>query len=118
MNSTYEALKSILAPYSQHLDVKQSKPGNITLDTRFVLKGNKPLYFGGVVAKKNYVSFHLMPIHLNPDLLKDISPELKKRKQGKYSFNFREKNDELFQELTDLTQRAYLDFQKKGYIKK
>lgn len=118
MNSVYEALKSILAPYSQKLVVKQIKPGSITLDTQYTIKGNKPLSFGAVLAKKNYVSYQLMPLYLNPNLLKNISPELKKRMQGKYSFNFKEKNEALFQELTDLTMRCYMDYQARGYIKK
>jgi len=116
MNHVYEALKSILAPYSQYLDVKQSKPGSITLDTRHIMKGNKPLFFGGVVSKKNHVSFHLMAVYLNPNLLNEISPKLRKCMHGKYGFNFKEKDDELFQELENLTQHAYLDYKKRGYI--
>jgi hypothetical protein len=38
-----------------------------------------------------------------PDLLKDISPELRKHMQGKSCFNFKKVEPELFAELAALT---------------
>ena len=37
---------------------------------------------------KAYVSFHLVPIYMCPELQKSVSPALKKRMQGKACFNF------------------------------
>jgi hypothetical protein len=38
-----------------------------------------------------------------PELLKNISPELKKRMQGKSCFNFKKVEPDLFKELKELT---------------
>ena len=39
----------------------------------------RPLYFAGVKTGKNYVSYHVMPLYMKPDLLKVVPPALKKR---------------------------------------
>ena len=49
----------------------------------------KPMWFGSVQPMKNYVSYHLMPVYMNPVLQAKISPALKKRMQGKACFNFK-----------------------------
>lgn len=49
----------------------------------------EPLFFGAVRTGKAYVSFHLMPIYMCPELNKLITPALKKRMQGKACFNFK-----------------------------
>ncbi len=67
----------------------------------------KPAWFGAVVMGKAYVSYHLIGVYVSPDLLKDISPELRKRMQGKSCFNFKEVDDRLFKELAALTEKSY-----------
>jgi hypothetical protein len=68
-----------------------------------------------VQIKKNYVSFYLMPVYMYPDLLKNISPELKKHMQGKSCFNFKKIEISLFDELTQLTEQAFERFVKEEY---
>ena len=45
-------------------------------------------WFGAVRLGKAYVSYYLMPVYGDPRLLADMSPELRKRMQGKSCFNF------------------------------
>jgi hypothetical protein len=52
-----------------------------------------------------------MPIYANPKLLKDISPELKRRMQGKSCFNFTTIDKKLLKELSYLTKTGF-DFYK------
>jgi hypothetical protein len=47
-----------------------------------------------------------MPVYIFPDLLKDITPALKKRMQGKSCFNFTKIDEALFSELDELTKRS------------
>ena len=54
----------------------------------------------------NYVSYYLMPVCIFPDLVKAISPALKKRMQGKSCFNFTKIDEALFAELDALTKRG------------
>ena len=64
------------------------------------------LFFGSAQVKKNYVSFYLMPVYMYPELAKEISPELKKRMQGKSCFNFKKVEPALFEELAELTKKG------------
>ena len=48
-----------------------------------------------------------MPIYVQPSLLDDISPALKRRMQGKSCFNFAKVDEPLFAELEALTKRGY-----------
>ena len=67
----------------------------------------RPLYFAGVKTGKNYVSYHVMPLYMKPDLMKVVPPALKKRMQGKSCFNFTRVDEGLLQELAALTARGY-----------
>lgn len=117
MDEIFDALKNVMEPYTRSLDVKHDEPGNFYVDTFHIMKNKKPLWFGGVQTKKNYVSYHLMPVYGNPKLLDDISPELKKRMQGKSCFNFKTIDKKLFKELGGLTKRGLQDFRSSGYLK-
>ena len=117
MNEVFDALKTVMELYTRSLDVKHDEPGNFYVDTFHVMKSKKRLWFGGVQIKKNYVSYHLMPVYVNPTLLDDMSPELKKRMQGKSCFNFRSIDKNLFKELGGLTKRGLQDYRASGYLK-
>ena len=113
-NADFEAafagLKGIFQRHADKLTVLADKPGNYTLLVKSVLYRGKPLWFGAVQVKKNYVSFHLLPLYMNPALQKRISRELKKRKQGKACFNFTAPNKKLFRELAELTETGLKHF--------
>ena len=48
----------------------------------------RPLFAAAVQIRKSYVSYHLMPVYMDPALLATVSPALRKRMQGKACFNF------------------------------
>ena len=102
----FEQLKNILRPYAAQLTLKTDTPDAYSLDGPFSEKWKKELFFGSVQIKKNYVSFYLMPVYMYPELLKDISPALKKHMQGKSCFNFKKVEPGLFAELTELTRKG------------
>ncbi|MBU8906278.1 DUF1801 domain-containing protein [Desertibacillus haloalkaliphilus] len=104
----FDKLKGIIKEYEAFLDVKSDTLDNYYLDSKQMNPRNKkPIFFGAVQIKKNYVSFHLMPIYIFPQLLNDISDSLKKRMQGKSCFNFKEVDDDLFSELKRLTKSGF-----------
>jgi len=103
-------LKSILKPYAQKMEVAQDTDTYYLLNTRFIMKNKQPLCFGGVRLGKNYVSFYLMSVYASPELLKNMSPALKKRMQGKSCFNFKEVDKDLFRELKTLTRDGAAKF--------
>ncbi|HEU0292911.1 MAG TPA: hypothetical protein VFR47_09260 [Anaerolineales bacterium] len=108
----FEQLKQILEPYAAELTVTADTSSSYSLDGPFSEKWQKPIFFGAVQIKKIYVSFYLMPVYMFPDLLKDISPKLKKCMQGKSCFNFKKVESELFEELATLTRQSFEGFQK------
>ena len=110
------ALKNILSRHEKKLVVVTDKEGSYYLDTAHIMKNKKPMYFGSTIIKKNYVSFYLMPVYVDPNLLDGMSPELKKRQQGKSCFNFKSMDKTLFKELEKITKAGIADYKKEGYL--
>jgi hypothetical protein len=98
------------------MDVAQDTDTYYLLNTRHIMKNKQPLCFGGVRLGKNYVSFYLMTVYASPDLLKAMSPELKKRMQGKSCFNFKEVDQQLFTELKTITKAGAAKFRDGKFI--
>ena len=118
--STFEdvfaQLKGILSDYAGELSCVKDEPGEFYLDTKHIMKNKKPLFFGAVKINKTYVSYHLMPVYVFPELLETISPTLKRRMQGKSCFNFKVCDRERFEELAHLTHASYQQYKTAGYI--
>lgn len=109
-------LKAILLPYAKEMDVAQDTPSGYLLNARHIMKNKQPLCFGGVRLGKNYVSFYLMSIYVSPQEMKKMSPELKKRMQGKSCFNFKSVDEKLFRELAKLTKTGAVRFSDEKFI--
>jgi hypothetical protein len=112
----FAKLKAIFQPYVKKMDVAQDSQTYYLLNTRHIMKNKQPLCFGGVRLGKAYVSFYLMSVYACPDLLKSMSPELKKRMQGKSCFNFKDVDEKLFKELTKLTKAGAAKFSDEKFI--
>lgn len=113
--AVFSALRKLLGPYSREL-AQTNKPGYYCLESRKPTFRNRPMYFAGVRLGKNYVSYHLMSIYACPDMVKNMSPELKKRMQGKACFNFTAVDPKLFAELDALTGAGYEEFKSLNYL--
>jgi hypothetical protein len=109
----FERLRDILKAHEASLKLMENGETGYSLDTTIPYK-DKAMFFGAVKQGKQYVSFHLMPVYAFPELLNGISPELRKRMQGKSCFNFRHVDDALFSELSRLTQAGIDRFREKG----
>lgn len=114
--TVYHALRDLMIPYADELIVARDETGSLYIDTHHVMKNKKPLFFGAVEIKKRYVSYHLMPIYVEPSLLDNVSSELRKRMQGKFCLNFVKIDPELFAELGELTAAGYMFYKQEGYI--
>ena len=106
----FERLRDILKPYEPDLTITQDTSDYYSLDGHYSQKFKKNLFFGSAQIKKNYVSFYLMPVYMYPEILEIISPELKKRMQGKSCFNFKKVNEALFDELAALAKNGFEHF--------
>ena len=116
METIFDRLAGLFTPFRSHLAVKRDDPGDLSLDTPPSARYPEGLYFGGVRIGKRYVSFHLMPVYTNPELLDGISPALQKRMQGKSCFNFTKPDEVLFAELEALTAAGFSRFREDGLV--
>lgn len=113
---TFERLRAIFKPLEKDLAIKTDEPGKYYLVSKKLNEKKQEIWFGGVEIKKNYVSFHLVPLYYFPELLDGISPELKKRLTGKSCFNFKKPDDAVFASLENLTKAGFETFKQKDMI--
>jgi len=114
--SAFKKLKSILKKYEPHLTVTGNNADAYSLDAGFSEKYKRVVFFGSVQIKKNYVSCYLMPVYMFPELLQGISPNLRKRMQGKSCFNFAATDEEVFRELALLTKKGFEKFKQEKLL--
>jgi hypothetical protein len=110
-NNVFNQLKSYLQIHEKSLSILHDKSDNYYLNTPINEANKKSEFFGAVQIKKSYVAYHLMPIYCFPELLENISEELKSKMQGKSCFNFKEINEKLFEELNSLTLLCFEKYQ-------
>src|SRR6476659_5048534 len=113
--TTFSKLKALLQPYESKLIVVADTEDHYALETPHVMKNKHRVYFGGIKIGKAYVSYHLMPVYALEEVRDEISPELKKRMQGKSCFNFSEPDEKLFKELARLTKVGFKRFTSKDF---
>ncbi len=107
LEPVFAVLREIILRSARGMTLAQDAPGNVILKTSWPEPGKKdPAWFGAVQLKKNYVSYHLMPLYALPVLTEDVSAELRKRMQGKSCFNFKKIEPELFDALERTTAKC------------
>jgi hypothetical protein len=111
--AVHARLRDILAPYRDGLVATKDGPQGLALEVPG-LEGKPWGYVAGTRLGKRYVSYYLMPVYESPDLVKGMSPELKKRMQGKSCFNFSTIDESLFRELADITARVIPGFEERA----
>jgi hypothetical protein len=112
----FAELQKILEPYEKYLHVLPYKPEFYCLVTRLPVHKRKPIWFAAIRMGKNYVSYHFMPVYMNPAMQKRIPPKLRARMQGKACFNFSEVDPELFRELAGLTAAGFAGYRALKYV--
>ena len=110
LDAVHDRLRAILDPYRDDLSVTREGPGGMALEVPG-LEGKPWGYVAGTRLGKRYVSFYLMPVYASSELAATISPDLRKRMQGKSCFNFTTVDEGLFAELAELAERGIPGFQ-------
>ena len=96
----FDKIRAMFAAHEDRAIVLHDERGRYYLATHEVrAKDGYRTWFGGVEIKKNYVSVHLIPVYVHPELLGSVSEPLKKRMQGKSCFNFKKMDGVLLDEL-------------------
>ena len=107
--TVHERLKAILRSHADGLVITKDGPAGMALEVPG-LEGKPWGYVAGTRLGKSYVSFYLMPVYASPELDASVSPELRRRKQGKSCFNFTKVDEALFAELESLAARGIPGF--------
>ena len=105
----FQGLRKVLKPYDKKLRVLKDDAGNYMSESKSLRYRGRPVMFVSIVSK-SYVAFHLFPVYMFPELLKGISPALKKRMQGKTCWNFTKAEGDLFAELGELVGASFRRF--------
>ncbi len=103
----FERFKSMLAPYAAKMHVSADSAQWFGVDMAPDGERDPSTWFGATRLGKRYVSYYLMPVYVQPALLDDVSPALRKRMQGKSCFNFAKVDEPLLAELEMLTRKGY-----------
>ena len=100
-------LRALLEQYAPPLFVTADGPSGYVLDMAPEGQRDPSTWFAGTRLGARYVSFYLMPVYVEPSLLDGISPELRRRMQGKSCFNFGKVDEPLLAELAALTRAGF-----------
>ncbi|MEW6654288.1 MAG: hypothetical protein AB1394_12600 [Bacteroidota bacterium] len=111
MESVFADLKKIMRKHQRKFEIMDDTNNVYSLNSKYSEKYKRKIWFGGVRIMKNYVSYHLMPVYMFPELLEEISAELKKHMHGKSCFNFKTHDKKLFRELSLLTEKCVKKFE-------
>lgn len=113
----FDRIRKSFAAHADKCVVMHDEPARYYLGTHEVrAKDGYRTWFGGVEIKKNYVSAHLIPVYVHPDMLDGVDPDLRKRMQGKSCFNFKTMDDRLCDELGALIDAGVDRFQRDGRL--
>ena len=112
----FNELKKLVQPLGKRMTVLIDKPAAFILEGGYVEQYQRKMWFGGVRRGKAYVSYHLIAVYAFPELMKDVSPKLRARMQGKSCFNFTKHDPGLFRELKRLTQKSFARFRKAKWV--
>jgi hypothetical protein len=103
-------LRAILEPYRGRFSVVGDGPKGLALHLRG-LEDQPHGFVAGVRPGKRYVSFYMMGVYGFPELAASMSPELRRRMQGKSCFNFSKVDEGLMAELEVLTGRGLDEYE-------
>jgi hypothetical protein len=113
-DAVYAELRALMLRAAVGMSVGKDAPGDLEMFAPWAhpRKPKTPMWFGMVRQGKAYVSFHLLPLYMNPAMQAEVSATLEARKQGKACFNFRTADPALFVELETLTRACAAAFEK------
>lgn len=116
-DETFAALKALLAPYTARLNASTDTASNYMLEGEFSPELKRPMFFAGVRQGRAYVSFYLMPVYSNPELMGRMSDGLRRHLHGKSCFNFTKAEPELFDELAQLVHAGFACYERMNFVR-
>lgn len=112
----FRTLRDLVLPYQTALKVVHDEPTHFYANCAAPDAKGKPVFFAAVKVSGKKTLFHFMPVYDFPDLLKGISPDLKKQMQGKSCFNFTTLSPALVSELQTVVQQGAAAYKTAGKL--
>lgn len=116
LEPVFAELASRYRSHTAGLVAKQDGPTDVIFVGPEPGPDGREVWVGGVQQRKRYVSVHVMPVYVNPELLDTVSPQLRRRMQGKSCFQFTRADPELFDELEALLERGLREWRDRGLL--
>jgi hypothetical protein len=112
--AVYADLRALMLANAVGMRAAKDVPGHLEMLAPWPhpRKPREPMWFGMVKLGKAYVSYHLLPLYMNPAMQAKVTPALKKRMQGKACLNFKTSDPDVLAELATLTRAAAEAFAK------
>ena len=110
-----ERLREIVEPLRSKLVATRDRPGDLALEIPG-LEGKPWGYVAGIRRGKRYVSYYLMSVYASPGVMTSMSPDLRRRMQGKACFNFTSVEEALFDELAQITESTLEAFIEMAFV--
>jgi hypothetical protein len=108
---TFTAIRGMLERHAKRMTVTVDKPGDFQVASPTMTdRTGRPLFCAAVQIKKNYVSYHFLPLYMNKALCDEMSPALRKRMQGKGCLNFTTIEAGQLKELGAITKKGIAGF--------
>jgi len=124
-DSTFQALRDLLAAYADGLTVETDTtnrfclvgiPGPATLEAWRGTLRRASIPVAWVERRKSDVGYHLMGISENASLVARLSPALRARMHGKTCFNFQRPDADLLRELRGVTEASLDALRRRGFV--
>ena len=113
----FDRIRAMFAAHEGKCVILHDTPDRYLLGAQEVReKDGYRTWFGGVEIKKSYVSAHVFPVYVHPDMLETIDPALKKRMQGKSCFNFKKLDGAPLDQLAALVDAGAARFKEDGRL--
>jgi hypothetical protein len=105
-DSIFAKLRDILQKHTRVLKVSADESDYYCLVLEHSPKLGKGFPVAWIRIGKRYVSYHFMPVYMFPKLRASLSKKLLTRMQGKSCFNFTAMDENLFEELDQMTTKG------------
>ena len=113
--AVFDALRGVLRAQSKGMKVEVDSAKTYYVNTNEPHPSGKGLiFFAAVKINASYVSYHLMPLYIEPALRKSVSPALKRHLHGKACFNFKTIEPAVLMDLAAITKLGASCFKKLG----
>jgi hypothetical protein len=116
----FASLRKLISKYEKgNYRVKDDLPGNYSLfyDKEAHIKERiyPDLPFAAILVQTGYVGFYFFCVYTNPELRKELSPDLLKHLKGKTCFHIKKADDALIGHIDDALKKGYRIYASNGW---